>query len=61
MKSSTIITIIGIFTLLVYGITRILNFYGIGINIYGSYVAFYVFLLISIFVLPRNYPDILTN
>jgi len=55
MSSSSIITILGIAILLVYSLTRILEFYGIGINVYGSYVAFYFFLLISAFVLPREY------
>ena len=52
------ITILGISLLLVYGLTRILEFYGIGINIYGSYIAFYLFLLITSFVLPRDYAKI---
>jgi hypothetical protein len=55
MTTSSIITTLGTFILLVYGLTRILEFYGIGINIYGSYIAFYVFLLISMFVLPTGY------
>ncbi len=55
MSTTTIITTLGISILLVYGLTRILEFYGIGINIYGSYIAFYFFLLISSFVLPRSY------
>jgi len=45
------ITILGVSILLIYGISRILEFYGIGINMYGSYVAFYVFVLVSSFVL----------
>ena len=61
MSASSIITILGISILLVYGITRILEFYGIGINVYGSYIAFYFFLLISSFVLPRNYYRINTS
>ena len=55
MSTSTIITTLGLSILLVYGITRILEFYGIGINVYGSYIAFYAFLLITSFVLPRYY------
>jgi branched-subunit amino acid ABC-type transport system permease component len=55
MNSSSTITILGVALLLVYGITRILEFYGIGINVYGSYLAFYLFLLLSAFVLPRYY------
>lgn len=56
MSTSTIITILGISTLLVYGIIKILEFYGLGINVYGSYIAFYIFLLITSFILPHNYP-----
>lgn len=55
MDSSTTITILGISLLLIYGLTKILEFYGIGIDVYGSYLAFYLFLLLSAFVLPRNY------
>jgi len=58
MSASSIITTLGISILLVYGLTRILEFYGIGINIYGSYIAFYAFILISSFVLPRTYPKL---
>jgi hypothetical protein len=58
MSASSIITTLGISILLVYGVTKILEFYGIGINIYGSYIAFYFFVLISSFILPRNYPKI---
>ncbi len=61
MSASSIITTLGISILLVYGLTRILEFYGIGINIYGSYIAFYFFMLISSFVLPRDYPKININ
>lgn len=55
MNTSSIITILGISLLLVYGLIKVLDFYGIGINIYGSYLAFYLFLLISVFILPNNY------
>ena len=58
MSSSSIITTIGIAVLLVYGFTRLLEFYGIGINTYGSYFAFYLFILLSAFILPREYPKI---
>jgi hypothetical protein len=57
MKSTTIITILSISILLVYGLTKIMEFYGIGINVYGSYIAFYFFLLLTAFILPRNYPS----
>jgi branched-subunit amino acid ABC-type transport system permease component len=58
MSASSIITTLGISLLLVYGLTRILEFYGIGINVYGSYIAFYFFILISTFILPREYPRV---
>ena len=63
MSSSSIITVLGISILLVYGLTRVLEFYGVGVDVYGSYIAFYFFLLISSFVLPRNYSklNILTD
>ena len=59
MSTSSILTVLGLSILILYGVTRILEFYGIGINIYGSYMAFYVFLLISALVLPREYPKII--
>ena len=55
MSASSMITTLGISILLVYGITKILEFYGVGINVYGSYIAFYFFILISSFILPRDY------
>jgi hypothetical protein len=61
MSASAIITTLGISILLFYGLTRILEFYGIGINIYGSYIAFYFFMLISSYILPRDYPKIKIN
>lgn len=54
----TIITTLGISLLIVYGVIKILEFNGIGIDVYGSYFAFYVFILISAFILPREYVKI---
>lgn len=61
MSASSTITILGISILLIYGLTKMLEFYGIGINIYGSYLAFYFFILISTFILPRNYSKLTLN
>jgi hypothetical protein len=58
MSTSSIITILGTYILISYGLSRILEFYGIGINVYGSYLAFYTFIIISMFILPREYPKI---
>jgi hypothetical protein len=52
------ITIIGISVVLLYCISQIMKFYGIGEETYGIYVAFYIMLLISIFILPNNYPSV---
>ena len=56
LGGSSKITIFGLTGLLIYVITKILNFYGIGIEIYGSYFAFYLFILLSSFVLDKYYP-----
>ncbi len=58
ISNSTVssITIFGLTLLIIYSMTKILNFYGFGIDVYGSYLAFYVFLLVAAFTLNRNYP-----
>jgi hypothetical protein len=48
------ITLLGISAIFFYSIIQILKFYGIGEDIYGMYISFYIFLLISIFVLPNG-------
>lgn len=55
MNWNSFITIFGLFILVMYGSMKILEFYGIGVNVYGSYIVFYFFLLLTYFVLPRNY------
>lgn len=47
---------IGITLVIIFSIIQILGFYGIGVNIYGSYIAFYIFLLISTYILNTQYP-----
>jgi len=58
MSVNSSITTFGISILLIYGLTKILEFYGVGINSYGSYIAFYIFILISMYILPNNYYSI---
>jgi hypothetical protein len=48
------ISMLVVLILLIYVISRMLEFYGIGINMYGSYVAFYVFVLMSLLVLGKK-------
>jgi hypothetical protein len=57
MNTGSVITGIGTMIILVYGLTRILEFYGVGIDKYGSYLAFYVFLFISSYIIPIKYKN----
>jgi hypothetical protein len=49
----TNLTIVGFSAVFLYVIVQILTFYGIGSDQYGSYIGFYMFLLLSVFVLPN--------
>jgi hypothetical protein len=51
-----IITLIGLSIVFFYSMIQILKFYGIGEDVYGIYLFFYVFLVISILILPNDYP-----
>lgn len=44
--------------LLIYGVIKILDYYDIGVDKYGSYLAFYIFLFISSYVLPTSNKNI---
>jgi hypothetical protein len=59
MKASNIITILGVSLLLFYTIITILKFYGISESVYGTYLLFYIFIILSILVLPTDYPTVL--
>jgi hypothetical protein len=50
------ITLIGLSIVFFYSITQILKFYGVGEDVYGVYILFYIFIIISILVLPNGYP-----
>jgi hypothetical protein len=56
-KSPSIITGMGISILALFCIPKILNFYGITIETYGPYLAFFIFIVLSSFILPRNFSD----
>ena len=49
-------TTIGITLIVFYSITQVLKFYGVGEEVYGFYLGFYIFLLISFLILPTEYP-----
>jgi hypothetical protein len=48
------ITLLGISAIFFYSIIQILKFYGIGEDIYGMYISFYIFIIISTFILPNG-------
>ena len=50
------ITLLGLSIVFFYSLTQILSFYGIGEDVYGVYILFYIFIVISILVLPNDYP-----
>ena len=50
------ITNIGIAIIVLYATIKLLEFYGVEMNSYGVYLAFYLFLFISTFILPKQYP-----
>ena len=54
-KTGFPITNIGMTVILLYSITQIMQFYGVGMNVYGSYISFYIFLYLSTFILPKEY------
>lgn len=56
MNLTNIITLIGLSVLFFYSIIQILTFYGLGPDVYGYYIIFYIFIIISIIVLPNQYP-----
>lgn len=58
ISASSMITTLGVSLIIIYSLIKILEFFEIGMNIYGSYIAFYIFLLISLFILPREYPKV---
>jgi hypothetical protein len=52
------ITIIGLSVIFFYSITQVLNFYGIGEDVYGVYILFYIFIILCILILPNNEPKV---
>ena len=54
MNMSNIITLTGIALLLYYCLTKILKFYGIDESTYGYYTFFYLFMALSVIILPNQ-------
>ena len=49
-----LVTGFGISLLLLFCIPKILNFYGVSLDIYGPYLSFVIFIVISYFILPSK-------
>ena len=52
------VTLIGLGLLLTYIMIQVMNFYGIDQSAYGTYVVFYLFILLSLVALPNNSPTL---
>jgi hypothetical protein len=52
------ITLLGISLIFFYSISQILKFYGVGEEVYGYYLIFYAFMILSILILPNEYPKV---
>ena len=52
------ITLLGVSLIFFYSLTQILKFYGVGEEVYGYYLIFYVFMLFSILILTNEYPKV---
>ncbi len=53
---TSLITGIGLTLILGYCVIQILKFYGMDISELGIYLSFYLFLFLSVFILPNTYP-----
>jgi hypothetical protein len=52
------ITLLGLSVIFIYSLIQILKFYGVSPEAYNIYIYFYIFILISTFILPNNYPKL---
>jgi len=52
------ITLLGVSLIFFYSISQILKFYGVGEEVYGYYLIFYAFMILSILILPNEYPKV---
>ena len=52
------ITLLGISLIFFYSVSQILKFYGVGEEVYGYYLIFYAFIILSILIFPNEYPKV---
>ena len=53
-----IVTLIGLSVIFFYSLTQILKFYGVGEDVYGVYILFYILIILCIIILPNDYPKV---
>jgi hypothetical protein len=53
-----IITLLGFSIIILYCVVQILKFYGLNEGDYGVYIVFFIFIIISLIVLPNQYPSV---
>ena len=51
-----IITLLGFSIIILYCVVQILKFYGLNEGDYGVYIVFFIFIIVSLIVLPNQYP-----
>lgn len=52
------VTLIGLSIITFYSLTQVLKFYGIGEDVYGIYILFYIFIILCILILPNDNPKV---
>ena len=57
----SLVTGVGLSLSLLFIFPKILNFYGISMDVYGPYLVFTIFILVSLFILPHDFNSILTQ
>jgi len=55
MEQKILFTIVCISIFLMYIIVQLCAFFDVGEDVYGFYLAFYVFIILSLIVLPNDY------
>jgi hypothetical protein len=55
MTTGEIITFIGVSLIMMFITYQLLNFFDVSISEYGVYLIFYIFLFLSVIILPKTY------
>ena len=55
MTTGEIITFIGVSLIMMFITYQLFNYFDISVSEYGVYIIFYIFLFLSVLILPRTY------